>query len=66
MNRRHDRQSPRHPKTTFAGQLVCPHCQTSFPLTWRRYLSAVWGNYRCPQCRQVSYLKDNSSWLWLI
>ena len=66
MNRRNDRQISHLPTTKLAGQLVCPHCQTSFPLTWRRYLSAVWGNYRCPQCRQVSYLKDNSSWLWLI
>ncbi len=69
MNRRNDspketlceRQISHLPTTKLAGQLVCPHCQTSFPLTWHRYLSALWGNYRCPQCRQVSYLKDNSS-----
>jgi uncharacterized integral membrane protein len=63
MNRRNEHKISHHPRTTFAGQLVCPHCQTSFPLTWRRYLLAVWG-YRCPQCRQVSHLKDNSPWLW--
>jgi hypothetical protein len=66
MNRRNEHKISHHSKNTFAGQLVCPHCQTSFPLTWCRYLSAVWGNHRCPQCRQVSYLKDDFSWLWLI
>jgi uncharacterized paraquat-inducible protein A len=65
MNRRSDRKISHLPTTKLAGQLVCPHCQTSFPLTWRRYLSS-WGNHRCPQCRQVSYLKDDFSWLWLI
>jgi hypothetical protein len=48
------------------GELMCPYCQTSFPLTWRRYLLSLLGNHRCPQCRQVSYLKDNSPWLWPI
>jgi len=49
MSLRNDRQNPHRPKTTFAGQLVCPHCQTAFPITWRRYWSAPWGNYRCPE-----------------
>jgi hypothetical protein len=31
MNRRNDHQNPHRPKTTWAGQLVCPHCQTAFP-----------------------------------
>jgi uncharacterized paraquat-inducible protein A len=61
-----DRQISHHPKNASAGQLVCPHCQTSFPLTWRRYLLSVWGNHRCPQCKQVSQLKDDSPWLWPI
>jgi hypothetical protein len=47
MSLRKIRQISRHPKTTFAGQLVCPHCQTAFPVTWRRYWAAPWGNYRC-------------------
>jgi uncharacterized paraquat-inducible protein A len=66
MNRQDDRQISHHPTTKLAGQLVCPHCQTSFPLTWRRYLLSQWGIHRCPQCLQVSQLKDDSSWLWPI
>jgi hypothetical protein len=67
MSLHNDRQISYHPPTTkLAGQLVCPHCQTSFPLTWRRYSLSPWGNYCCPQCKQISQLKDNSSWLWLI
>ncbi len=30
MSLRNDHQISHHPKTTFAGQLVCPHCQTAF------------------------------------
>jgi len=59
-------QNSRSQTATFQGQLVCPHCQNSFPLTWRRYWAAPWGNYRCPQCREVSYLKANSFWGWLM
>jgi hypothetical protein len=66
MTLHNDRQISHLPTTKLPGYLVCPHCQTSFPLTWRRYLLSVWGNYRCPQCRQVSYLKDDSPWLWPI
>lgn len=61
MSLRHD-----SPKTTFAGQLVCPHCQTAFPVTWRRYWDAPWGNYRCPECRQISYATANYWWVSLI
>ena len=57
-----DRRTLNHPKATAAGQLVCPHCQTTFSTTWRRYLAAPWGNYRCPECRQISYARGN---LWL-
>jgi uncharacterized paraquat-inducible protein A len=66
MTLHNDRQISHHAKNTSAGQLVCPHCQTSFPLTWRRYLLSPLGNHRCPQCKQVSQLKDNSRWLWPI
>jgi hypothetical protein len=66
MSLRKDRKNPHRPKTTFAGQLVCPHCQTAFPITWRRYWSAPWGNYRCPECKQISYAKGNSFWLYPI
>ncbi len=66
MSIRKDYQSPHRPKTTFAGQLVCPHCQTAFPITWQRYWSAPWGNYRCPECQKISYVKGNSSRLYLI
>lgn len=66
MNRQNDRQISQPPTSKLEGHLVCPNCQTSFPLTWRRYLSSVWENYRCPQCQQVSSLKDDFSWLWLI
>ena len=44
MSLRHDRRVS-HLPTTKSGRLICPHCQTSFPLTWHRYLSSVWGNY---------------------
>jgi hypothetical protein len=74
MSLRHDspketlckHQTSRHPKTTFAGQLVCPHCQTAFPVSWRRYWDAPWGNYRCPECRQISYATANYWWVSLI
>jgi hypothetical protein len=66
MTLHNDRQHSHLPATKLAGQLVCPHCQTSFPLTWRRYLISQWGIHRCPQCRQISQLKDDSSWLWPI
>ena len=64
MSLRKDHQNPHHPKTTFAGQLVCPHCQTAFPITWGRYWSAPWGNYRCPECKKISYAKGNSFWVY--
>ena len=66
MSLRNDRQISRHPKITFAGQLVCPHCQTAFPVTWRRYWAAPWGNYRCPECRQISHATANYWWVLLI
>jgi hypothetical protein len=66
MSLRNDRQSSHHPKTTFAGQLVCPDCQTAFPVTWRRYWAAPWGNYRCPECRQISHATANYWWVSLI
>ncbi|MBA3923189.1 MAG: hypothetical protein H0X31_16445 [Nostocaceae cyanobacterium] len=66
MSLRKDRQISHHPKITSAGQLVCPHCQTAFPITWRRYWSAPWGNYRCPECQKVSYAKANSFWVYPI
>jgi hypothetical protein len=63
MTLHNDRQISHHPKNTSAGQLVCPHCQTNFPVTWRRYWAAPWGNYRCPECRQISYATANSWWV---
>jgi hypothetical protein len=63
MNLRKDRRISHLPKTTFAGQLVCPHCQTVFAITWRRYWSAPWGNYRCPECRLTSYATANFWWV---
>lgn len=66
MNRRNDHQNSRHPKTTFAGQLVCPYCQTAFPITWRQYWLAPLGKYRCPECKKVSYAKGNAFWVYPI
>jgi hypothetical protein len=63
MNRSNDHQNPYRQKNTSAGQLVCPHCQTAFPITWRRYWAAPWGNYRCPACRQLSYATANFWWV---
>ena len=36
-NQRNLHKLHNHPKATFAGRLVCPRCQTAFPITWRRY-----------------------------
>jgi len=66
MNKRNNHKIHHHPKTTFAGQLVCPHCQTAFPITWRRYWAAPLGNYRCLECRQLSHSTVNAWWVWLI
>lgn len=66
MSLRNDRQISRHPKTNFEGQLVCPHCKTAFPITWRRYWSAPLGNYRCIECRHLSHSTANVWWVWLI
>lgn len=66
MSLHNDHQNSYHPKTTFAGQLVCPHCQTAFPITWRRYWSAPLGNYRCPECKKISHAKGNSFWVYPI
>ena len=66
MTRRNNYKTRNHPKATFTGQLVCPHCQTAFPITWRRYWAAPLGNYRCPECRQLSYSTTNAWWVWLI
>lgn len=66
MSLRNNHKIHNHPKTTFAGQLVCPHCQTAFPITWRRYWSAPLGNYRCPECRQLSHATANAWWVWLM
>ncbi len=63
MNRQNDLRSPCHPKATAAGQLVCPHCQTKFSTTWRRYWAAPWGDYRCPECRQISHATANAWWV---
>jgi hypothetical protein len=53
MTLHNDRQISHHPKNTSAGQLVCPHCQKAFTITWRRYWAAPMGDYRCPKCRQM-------------
>ena len=66
MSLRKVRQTSRHPKTIFTGKVVCPHCQTTFPVTWRRYLSPPLGNYRCPECRQISHATVNYWWVLLI
>ena len=33
-----------------ASLLQCPHCQSSFSLTWKRYFKAPTGNHICPNC----------------
>jgi hypothetical protein len=66
MTLHNDRQTSRHPKNTSAGQLICPHCQTIFPVTWRRYWAAPLGNYRCPECRQLSHAIRNFWWVFPI
>lgn len=66
MSLRNNHKIHHHPKTTFAGQLVCPRCQMAFPVTWRRYWAAPLGNYRCRECRQLSHSTANAWWVWLI
>jgi hypothetical protein len=66
MSLRKYHQISHRPKTTWAGQLVCPHCQTAFPLTWRRYWSAPLGDYRCPECRQMFHPIAYYSWVSII
>jgi uncharacterized protein (UPF0212 family) len=66
MSLRKGHQNPHHLKTTFGGQLVCPHCQTAFTITWRRYWSAPLGNYRCPKCRQMFHPIAIYSWVSII
>lgn len=62
--------TPNNPRVSYSefpkkqGQLTCPHCYYSFPLTWHQYWSAPLGNHRCPQCRKTSYLKANDMWLF--
>ena len=66
MTRHSDHQISHHPKATSAGQLMCPHCHTAFSITWRRYWAAPLGNYRCPECQQISHATANAWWVWLI
>jgi hypothetical protein len=63
MTLHNDRQISHPPQSAAAGQLVCPHCQTAFFITWRRYWAAPWGNYRCPECRQISDATANFWWV---
>jgi hypothetical protein len=63
MTIHNDRQIFHHVKNTSAGQLVCPHCQTAFPVTWRRYWAAPLGNYRCPECRRPSHATADFWWV---
>jgi uncharacterized protein (UPF0212 family) len=66
MTLHNDRQISHHPKITSAGQLVCPHCQTTFPVTWRRYWSAPMGDYRCPKCRQMFHPITILPWVLIV
>jgi hypothetical protein len=66
MTRHSDHQISHHPKATSTGQLMCPHCHTAFSITWRRYWAAPLGNYRCPECQQISHATANAWWVWLI
>jgi hypothetical protein len=40
--------------------LVCPHCQHSFALTWKRYFQSPMANYSCPCCHKSSSLSKLS------
>jgi hypothetical protein len=37
--------------------LLCPFCIYEFGLTWVRYFKAPSGNYKCPECKKISYLE---------
>ena len=37
--------------------MICPCCNNSFPLTWRRYASSPFGKHTCPSCQSVSKFK---------
>ena len=36
--------------------MICPFCQHSFSLTWRRYWSAPLAKHACPRCGRKSKL----------
>ncbi len=38
--------------------MICPHCNSKFPLTWKRYLKSPLGNHICPDCHKKSALKS--------
>lgn len=38
-------------------ELRCTYCQHKFPLTWRRYVNALFGKHYCPECHQALCFK---------
>ncbi|SRR6266568_1256681 len=46
--------------------MICPYCEHSFPLTWRRYwLRVPFGSYSCPSCGGKSKLSTGLVY-WLL
>jgi membrane protein YdbS with pleckstrin-like domain len=46
--------------------MTCPHCNHSFPLTWRRYASSPTGKHICPSCNRVSKFKWTVAYITLV
>jgi hypothetical protein len=46
--------------------MKCPHCNHSFPLTWRRYAKSPLGKHICPACASASRFRLSASYLALL
>lgn len=43
----------------------CPECDLKIELTWRRYASAPFSRFRCPNC-SVEFKFKRPLWYWLL
>ncbi|SRR5258706_8874947 len=46
--------------------MTCPHCNHSFPLTWRRYAKSPLGKHTCPACGRVSRFRWTVSYVTFV
>ena len=45
--------------------MICPECESEMELTWRRYISAPFGRYRCSNC-SAKFKFRNPLWFSLL